>query len=126
MRLTLTTLFAFLGLLFPANAFAAMPQGVPSSVPGSWCYQLTTCYTVEATDKYTQTLVQAETEALRRDVKQVVLKRDEFEASRNHLSVLDERFDGPDVVVTIDQSCGSSSTNTFSVRGAAGTWTPSR
>jgi ABC-2 type transport system ATP-binding protein len=49
-------------------------------------------------------LRQAETEALRRDVKQIVLKRDEFEASRNHLSVLDERFDGPDVAVTIDHA----------------------
>ncbi|HVT27964.1 MAG TPA: ABC transporter ATP-binding protein [Lacipirellulaceae bacterium] len=47
---------------------------------------------------------QAETEVLRRDVKQIVLRKEEFERLRRDLHVLDERTDGDDVAVIIEQA----------------------
>src|SRR3954468_17532453 len=45
---------------------------------------------------------QAETEALRRDVKQIVLSRDALAGMRKHLQILDERVDGDHVAVVVD------------------------
>jgi ABC-2 type transport system ATP-binding protein len=45
---------------------------------------------------------QAETETLRRDVKQIVLSSDAFSAMRNHLQILDERVDGDRVAVVVE------------------------
>jgi ABC-2 type transport system ATP-binding protein len=45
---------------------------------------------------------QADTESLRRDVKQIVLRREAFAALRRDLKVLDEREDGDRVAVTIE------------------------
>jgi ABC-2 type transport system ATP-binding protein len=45
---------------------------------------------------------QAETETLRRDVKQIVLSRDSLVAMRKHLRILDERADGDRVAVVVD------------------------
>jgi hypothetical protein len=45
---------------------------------------------------------QAETEALRRDVKQIVLSRDALVAMRKHLQILDERVDGDRVAVVVE------------------------
>jgi ABC-2 type transport system ATP-binding protein len=47
---------------------------------------------------------QAETEALRRDVKQIVLRGEAFAAVRRDLQILDERMDGNNVVVTIERA----------------------
>jgi ABC-2 type transport system ATP-binding protein len=44
----------------------------------------------------------AETEALRRDVKQLVLGRESFATMRRELHILDERIDGDRSVVTVD------------------------
>lgn len=49
-------------------------------------------------------LRQAETEALRRDVKQIVLKSEAFAAVRHQLQILDERIDGDAVGATIDRA----------------------
>jgi ABC-2 type transport system ATP-binding protein len=49
-----------------------------------------------------QVIRQAETEALRRDVKQIVLKREAFTASRREFRILDERADGDHVAVVVD------------------------
>jgi len=45
---------------------------------------------------------QADTETLRRDVKQLILSRDAFGANVKHLSVLDAQSDGDRVVVAVD------------------------
>src|SRR5262245_2244315 len=45
---------------------------------------------------------QAETETLRRDVKQIIVSRDAFAAVRHNLQVLDETLDGDRVVATIE------------------------
>jgi ABC-2 type transport system ATP-binding protein len=45
---------------------------------------------------------QADTEALRRDVKQIITSRENMAAVRNELSVLDERFEGDRVAVTVE------------------------
>jgi ABC-2 type transport system ATP-binding protein len=45
---------------------------------------------------------QAETETLRRDVKQIILSRDALAAMRKHLQILDERVDGDRVAVVVD------------------------
>ena len=47
---------------------------------------------------------QAETEALRRDVKQIILSREAYEAVCSQLAVLDERADGGYVLVTVDRA----------------------
>jgi ABC-2 type transport system ATP-binding protein len=47
---------------------------------------------------------QAETEVLRRDVKQIILSRGAYDAVRSDLSVLDQRFDGEHIAVTIDRA----------------------
>ena len=47
---------------------------------------------------------QAETEALRRDVKQIVLKHEAFAAVRRNLHILDERTDGEYIAVVIDHA----------------------
>ena len=44
---------------------------------------------------------QAETEVLRRDVKQLILGREAYASQRKHLSVLDARDDGERIVVTV-------------------------
>ncbi len=49
-------------------------------------------------------LRQAETEALRRDVKQIVLKAEAFAVVRHQLQILDERVDGDAVAATIDDA----------------------
>ncbi len=45
---------------------------------------------------------QAETEVLRRDVKQIVLRSEAFAAARRGLQILDERTDGDSVAVTVE------------------------
>jgi ABC-2 type transport system ATP-binding protein len=45
---------------------------------------------------------QADTEALRRDVKQIIASRENLAAVRNKLSVIDERIEGDRVAVTVD------------------------
>jgi ABC-2 type transport system ATP-binding protein len=45
---------------------------------------------------------QADTETLRRDVKQLVLSREAYGANRKHLSVLDAQSDGERMVVAVD------------------------
>jgi ABC-2 type transport system ATP-binding protein len=45
---------------------------------------------------------QAETESLRRDVKQVILSREAYAAMRHELNVLDEREDGDRVVIAVE------------------------
>jgi ABC-2 type transport system ATP-binding protein len=45
---------------------------------------------------------QADTEALRRDVKQIITSRENLAAVRNELRVLDERFEGDRVAVTVE------------------------
>ena len=47
---------------------------------------------------------QADTESLRRDVKQVILSRDAFFLVRHELRILDERDDGERKVVAVEQS----------------------
>jgi ABC-2 type transport system ATP-binding protein len=47
---------------------------------------------------------QAETELLRRDVKQIILSRDAYAALRPDLKVLDERDDGEHVAVTVESA----------------------
>src|SRR3954466_15833033 len=47
---------------------------------------------------------QAETETLRRDVKQIILKPDTFADGRRHLHILDERTDGDNIAVVIDRA----------------------
>jgi ABC-2 type transport system ATP-binding protein len=47
---------------------------------------------------------QADTETLRRDVKQLILSRDAFASLRHELKVLDERNDGPRVAVTVENA----------------------
>ena len=51
-----------------------------------------------------QIIRQAETEALRRDVKQIVLKHEAFAAVRRNLHILDERTDGEYIAVVIDHA----------------------
>jgi ABC-2 type transport system ATP-binding protein len=50
---------------------------------------------------------QAETEALRRDVKQIVLSRDALAAMRKHLQILDERVDGDRVAIVVESAEGA-------------------
>jgi ABC-2 type transport system ATP-binding protein len=45
---------------------------------------------------------QADTETLRRDVKQLILGREAFVANRKHLTVLDAQSDGDRMVVAVD------------------------
>jgi ABC-2 type transport system ATP-binding protein len=47
---------------------------------------------------------QAETEALRRDVKQVILSFDSFATVRDDLKILDQRTDGDRVAVTVERA----------------------
>ena len=47
---------------------------------------------------------QAETEALRRDVKQIILNREALDIVRSHLSILDERADGDRILLTIERT----------------------
>lgn len=47
---------------------------------------------------------QAETDVLRRDVKQVILSVDAFAAVRDDLKILDERTDGDRVAVTVERA----------------------
>jgi ABC-2 type transport system ATP-binding protein len=47
---------------------------------------------------------QAETETLRRDVKQVILPYDAFAAVRDDLKILDERSDGDRIAVTVERA----------------------
>jgi hypothetical protein len=47
---------------------------------------------------------QADTETLRRDVKQIVISRDAYPAVRPELSLLDERTNGERVVVTVERA----------------------
>jgi ABC-2 type transport system ATP-binding protein len=47
---------------------------------------------------------QAETEVLRRDVKQIVLRAEAFVGVRRDLQILDERTDGDSVAATIERS----------------------
>jgi ABC-2 type transport system ATP-binding protein len=47
---------------------------------------------------------QAETEVLRRDVKQVILSYEEFAAVRGRLKILDERTDGDRIAVVIERA----------------------
>src|SRR6185436_20940896 len=51
-----------------------------------------------------QIIRQAETETLRRDVKQIVLKHDVFTAVRRDFLILDERADGERMVVTVERA----------------------
>jgi ABC-2 type transport system ATP-binding protein len=47
---------------------------------------------------------QADTESLRRDVKQLILSREAFAAIRGQLMVLDERSDGERMVVAVERA----------------------
>jgi ABC-2 type transport system ATP-binding protein len=47
---------------------------------------------------------QADTEALRRDVKQLVLSREALAAHCNHLAILDQRPDGDRIAITIENA----------------------
>lgn len=47
---------------------------------------------------------QADTESLRRDVKQLVLRRESLSALRADLAVLDERADGDHVAITVERA----------------------
>ena len=47
---------------------------------------------------------QADTEALRRDVKQIILSRDALSVVRHDLAILDERSDGERVAVTVEKA----------------------
>ena len=49
-------------------------------------------------------LRQADTETLRRDVKQLILSREAFAADRRQLSVLDVRHDGDRMVVAVERA----------------------
>jgi ABC-2 type transport system ATP-binding protein len=51
-----------------------------------------------------QILRQAETEVLRRDVKQFILSFDAFATVRDDLKILDERTDGDRVAVTVERA----------------------
>src|SRR5262245_28095285 len=51
-----------------------------------------------------QVIRQAETEVLRRDVKQIVLKREAFAASRREFHILDERADGDHIAAVVDNA----------------------
>jgi ABC-2 type transport system ATP-binding protein len=50
---------------------------------------------------------QADTESLRRDVKQLVLRRDSLSAVRADLAVLDERADGEEVAITVEHAASA-------------------
>ena len=50
---------------------------------------------------------QADTERLRRDVKQLILGREAYVANRKHLSVLDTRPDGERMIVAVDGAAKS-------------------
>jgi ABC-2 type transport system ATP-binding protein len=47
---------------------------------------------------------QSDTETLRRDVKQIVLPRDDFQRVRRELRLLDERDDGERVAITVERA----------------------
>lgn len=50
---------------------------------------------------------QADTESLRRDVKQIIMSREALDVVRGQLSVLDERTDGDTVVVAVERAQGA-------------------